>query len=313
MYTIGQAAARSGLTVPTLRVWERRYGVVHPARTPSGYRLYDENAINRLLAMRYLIDVDGVRPSQAAGQLRDEDVDVDALVEAARVWWARGGTPAPAPAGTGDVALRADTVESLLAAARTLDTRTLDARLDDAFAAERFEGAIDHVVFPALRAIGDGWADGSVDVAMEHAASEVVRRRLSHFYDAAGGDGGQPDVIVGLPPGSQHDIGIFTFAVAARRAGLAVLYLGGNVPIDSWARAITTSRARVAVMGVVTGADIESAARVVAAVHGLADGPHMLLGGASARRVAGIAAADVLPDRIDDAVAVVVRHLGRNP
>jgi hypothetical protein len=66
-------------------------------------------------------------------------------------------------------------------------------------------------------------------------------------------------------------------------------------------------------MGVVTAADIESAARVVAAVHGLADGPHMLLGGASAGRVAGIAAADVLPDRIDEAVAVVVRLLGRTP
>ena len=42
MYTIKQAAARSGLSVPTVRAWERRYGVVHPERTASGYRLYDD-------------------------------------------------------------------------------------------------------------------------------------------------------------------------------------------------------------------------------------------------------------------------------
>lgn len=311
MYTIKQAAARSGLSVPTVRVWELRYGVVHPERTPSGYRLYDEEAISRLLAMRYLVDVVGVRPSQAAEQLRDAGPGLDALLEAARDWWARGGRSAPLPAGGNAVSASVDAVESLVTAARSLDTPALSAHLDEAFAAERFEGAIDHVVFPALRAIGDGWADGSVDVAMEHAASEVVRRRLSHFYDAAGGDGGRPDVIVGLPAGSQHDIGILAFAVAARRGGLAVLYLGANVPIESWARAVTTSRAAVIVMGVVTRADVEPAARVVAAVHALADGPRILLGGARAGDVAGVAAGDVLPDRIEDAVAVVATLVDR--
>ena len=52
MYTIKQAAIRSGLTIPTIRAWERRYGVVLPERTKSGYRLYDDDALDRLLAMR---------------------------------------------------------------------------------------------------------------------------------------------------------------------------------------------------------------------------------------------------------------------
>ena len=56
MYTIKQAAARAGLTVPVLRAWERRYGIVSPARTPSGYRLYDDAAIARVSAMRRLVD-----------------------------------------------------------------------------------------------------------------------------------------------------------------------------------------------------------------------------------------------------------------
>ena len=45
MYKIKEAAARSGVSVPLLRAWERRYGIVSPTRTASGYRLYDEDAL----------------------------------------------------------------------------------------------------------------------------------------------------------------------------------------------------------------------------------------------------------------------------
>ena len=37
MYTIKQASLRSGVSVPLLRQWKRRYDVVHPARTDSGF------------------------------------------------------------------------------------------------------------------------------------------------------------------------------------------------------------------------------------------------------------------------------------
>jgi MerR family transcriptional regulator, light-induced transcriptional regulator len=44
-------------------------------------------------------------------------------------------------------------------------------------------------------------------------------------------------VLVGLPPGSRHELGALAFATAARRAGLAVLYLGRDLRIDDWVRA----------------------------------------------------------------------------
>ena len=68
MYTIKEAAARTGLTVAVLRAWERRYGVVAPTRTAGGYRVYDEAALGRLRSMRRLID-DGWSPSAAAAAI----------------------------------------------------------------------------------------------------------------------------------------------------------------------------------------------------------------------------------------------------
>ena len=84
MYTIKQAAIRSGLTIPTIRAWERRYGVVLPERTASGYRLYDDDALDRLLAMRHLVEVEGMRPSQAAAQVLSAGRGLPDLVARAR-------------------------------------------------------------------------------------------------------------------------------------------------------------------------------------------------------------------------------------
>src|SRR5215212_3263433 len=56
MYTIKEASARSGVPIPLLRAWERRYGVVRPARTAAAYRLYADEDIARLRAMRRLLD-----------------------------------------------------------------------------------------------------------------------------------------------------------------------------------------------------------------------------------------------------------------
>ena len=51
MYTIKEAAAPAGLTPTVMRAWQRRYGVVEPARTASGYRLYDVAAAEGAVAL----------------------------------------------------------------------------------------------------------------------------------------------------------------------------------------------------------------------------------------------------------------------
>ena len=247
MYTIKQAAARTGVAIPTIRAWERRYGVVDPARTAAGYRLYDEAAIERLAAMRFLVETEGWRPSQAAEHVKDPAVEL-----ASPCRGPSGTTPATssvAPVRSGrppDVA-----VEAFVAAAQRVDIHVMERVLDEAFASQRFELAMDEVVFPALRGIGRAWAIGELDVAAEHAASETVRRRLARFFDAARGGGDRPQVLVGMPPAGHHELGAFAFAVACRRAGLEVLYLGADVPLESWLRTVRETAVPAVVLGAV--------------------------------------------------------------
>src|SRR5829696_3736857 len=49
---IGELSRRTGVSIDLLRVWERRYGVLTPERTPGGQRLYSLGDEQRIRAMQ---------------------------------------------------------------------------------------------------------------------------------------------------------------------------------------------------------------------------------------------------------------------
>ena len=288
MYTIKQAAIRTGVSVEVLRAWERRYGIVRPERTPSGYRLYDDPTIDRLRAMRRLID-SGWSASQAAHE-----------IEANGVPTSPAPTVRPQTVDDGMTDLAAVFVE----AAAALDDARVEAVLDDLFAAGSFERVIDERVMPALRALGEAWAAGTVSVAAEHAASHATLRRLSAAFEAAGRLDVEFPVLVGLPPRSRHELGALAFATAARRRGIGVVYLGADVPEASWIDAAQVTRARGVVIGIPTIDDGPAAQGVAEAVSDL-PGVLVAAGGAGVEHADLAASVLRLPNGIvDSAVAL---------
>jgi DNA-binding transcriptional MerR regulator/methylmalonyl-CoA mutase cobalamin-binding subunit len=298
MYTIKEASARSGVGIPLLRAWERRYGVVAPTRTTSGYRLYDEEAIQRLAAMRHLIAA-GWAAQQAADRVREARPETLAVLTTAD---GRASLPAePGPAGDGASTAR-QLIERLVLAARQLDAPGFETLLDEVFGATRFETAADAVLMPALHAIGDAWARGELSVAAEHAASQAVLRRLAMAYEAAGGIDAARPVLVGLGPGARHELGALAFAIAARRAGVPVLYLGPDLPAESWTSAAVERDARAAVLGVPTRADVARARDVVAELRRARPGMLIAVGGARAHLAAKDGAAVELSGALVESV-----------
>jgi DNA-binding transcriptional MerR regulator/methylmalonyl-CoA mutase cobalamin-binding subunit len=293
MYTIKQAALRSGVNVPLLRAWERRYGIVAPTRTDSGYRLYDEAAIDRLRAMRTLVD-EGWSARQAAERVSAADpAELEQL---------SGELPSP-------IAAPADAVRAFVEGAERIDGMRIERALDDMFATGTFERVMEDRLYPALQALGEAWATGGVDVAGEHAASAAVVRRLSVAFEAAGaGDASRAPTQVGLPPGSRHEIPALAFATAARRAGLPIVYLGPDVPVASWVEAVERTQARAVVFGVVMDPDVSFADEVVQALRAAHPELVIAVGGRSSGDV-GNGEVVRLPDRLVDAVELLRRSL----
>ena len=168
-----------------------------------------------------------------------------------------------------------------------------------------FERVASTLVIPALRALGDAWAAGRVSVAAEHAASHAVLRRLAAAFEAAGNlRADERPVVVGLPPGSRHELGALIFAVAARRAGLPVIYVGADLPADAWLSA--TASAAAAVIGVVTPPDRAAATEVAGMLKGERPGLVVALGGPAAITLPGaLLLPDDLPDAVDRLAAAV--------
>ena len=188
-----------------------------------------------------------------------------------------GGDP-----GAGFTANAVTYMQQFLSAAAQLDTVGIEDSLDGGIALGSFEHVVDSWLFPTLEALGEGWVRGEIDVAGEHAASFAVHRRLSAAFDAAGSRSRGPGVVVGLPSGSQHDLGALAFATAIRRMGMDVLYLGANVPVSSWETAVRSRDARAVVMSVVTPQDRPSAIAVAERLLSRVPAPTVCAGGAAA-------------------------------
>lgn len=288
MYTIKQAAARSGVGVSLLRAWERRYAIVSPARTASGYRLYDDEAITRLRAMRQLVD-GGWTASQAA----------DAVL--------RGQVELTVEPAQGAIFSHADT-EAFLSAAASYDAVALESVLDAFFARGSYEAVIDDLVLPAVAALGGAWASGRIDVAAEHLASATVQRRLAALFDLGGAPGAGPSVAVGLPPGARHEIGTLAFAVALRRQGVSVLYLGPDVPLASWVHVVSERTLAAVVIGVAVSSDVDHVDEVAEAIREARPLLTIAVGGPAARETR--ADVRILAERVTRAAVEVASLIG---
>lgn len=284
MYTVGRTAQLTGVPRETLRKWEQRYGVVVPARTEGNYRLYDDEAVRRLSAMRHLVDA-GWAPREAARRVIEEPAGAVAVLP-------RQEDSSPTQ------------VDQLAACGEDFDIVGLERLLDEAFADADPVQVVDEWLMPSLVRLGIAWQRGTVTVAGEHFVSAAVLRRLSVAFDQLPHPGPHsPRALVGLARGSRHELGVMAFAMVLRSRGVAVTYLGGDLPVESWVDTVRAIEPHAVVLSVPTVEDLPAARE---AVQALAARTRVLLGGAQQDRVEG---AEPLGHRPGAAAAELAQRL----
>lgn len=264
MYTIKRAAELTGISVATLRAWERRYGVVSPKRSDGGYRLYGAEDVRALAIMNSLVN-EGWSAREAAAETLRRLSSSDATSKDGREH-AHAVPRRVAPLRPGS-RYQSEDAEAFIRAAERLDSASASAVLDARFGLGTFEHVVDDWLMPTLKLVGEEWAHGRLTVAGEHLVSYAVQRRLAAAYEAASGRADGPTLLIGLPPGARHELGLLAFAVAARRAGFATVYVGADLPAEEWVRAIEARRAAGMVMAVPRHVDIAAARKIVETVN----------------------------------------------
>ncbi len=236
---IGELSRRVGVPVESLRAWERRYGLLEPSRTQGGFRLYGEDDVTRVLAMRANLER-GLFAAEAARLVLAEDVGVEQ-------------SAAPAP-----VVDAGELVEAL----DRFDEGDAQRALDSLFATLTIDVVLRDVLLPYLHELGERWERAEVSVAQEHFASNLIRGRLmsiARSWDRGAG----PRALLACVEGERHDLPLVCFGLALRGHGWRISYLGADTPTTSLAEAAQAlAPDAVVVSGTVTGAFGASATRL---------------------------------------------------
>lgn len=163
---IGELSRRVGVSTHVLRAWESRYGLLRPVRSSGGYRLYGPADERRVRAVLLLREAGSSAAEACRSVLRSERSRPTTLQDG----------EAASPLGPADV--RA-TVSSMLACVRAFDDQGLHVHLDRLLAGLDLEEVIRSALMPLLVDLGEQWADGTITVAHEHFASNLLRQRLA--------------------------------------------------------------------------------------------------------------------------------------
>ncbi|RFM31693.1 MerR family transcriptional regulator [Chitinophaga silvisoli] len=220
MYSIKDLENLSGIKAHTIRIWEKRYGIVQPGRTDTNIRFYTNEDLRRLLNISMLTQY-GYKIS-VISQMQDDEI-------AEKIAGLSIGTSINIYE------------ERLLLSLINLDEELFNKTFMDIMMAEGFEQTIIRHIFPFFHRIGIMWQIGTINPAQEHFISHLIRNkiivateRISRQADPSLGT-----ALLFLPENELHEIGLLFYNYVLRARGFKTIYLGQSVPYDSLDRIIS--------------------------------------------------------------------------
>ncbi len=225
LYNTKAVVKMTSIPASTLRAWERRYSILAPRRTSKAYRLYSERDIATIRWLQQQLE-GGMTISQASAMLNAiNDGDQETAQPVAEQRATSISLPLDAP----------------ISALKALSDQLYDAFVNfDEQAAEHIVGKA-MIVYPVdtvchellaqtMVRVGEAWHQGSLNVAVEHFATNYVRNKLISLLNLQPLNGEAPLVVVACAPDEQHEIGALLSALFLRWQGFRVVYLGQNTP-----------------------------------------------------------------------------------
>ncbi|MFD2444807.1 MerR family transcriptional regulator [Bacillus sp. CGMCC 1.16607] len=243
MYTIKKVSNLVGIPTVTIRAWENRYNIISPQRSDGGHRLYSQDDINTLKWLKEQMDNSGLKISEAVRLLSEKPINnyIENQFKQDKK--------------------RIDSFDELQYELyqRLIDLQTVQANeiIDLAFSLHAFEDVFLKVLTPVLVRIGDEWEAGTIGVAQEHFASELIMQRFTNFFRVLPSLEQLPKVIAFCPEGEFHHIGLMLFSLFLRKKGHEVIYLGANTPYIGLMEIIKTKNISVIAISTTDSCHIE--------------------------------------------------------
>ena len=163
-FSIKDIEVLTGVKSHTLRIWEQRYGIPLPKRTPTNIRYYDDDDLKMLLNVS-MLNKQGHKISHLTKMSKDE---LEKLAFSNAL----------------DSSESNIHIDSLLAAMFKLDEIAFEKILSTHLIKNGLEQTMINLFFPFLKRIGVLWQTGQVNPAFEHFMSNLIRQKIIVAIDS---------------------------------------------------------------------------------------------------------------------------------
>jgi len=213
-YSIRDLAELSGIKAHTIRIWEQRYGIIEPKRTPSNIRYYNDDDLKFLMNIAFL-NRKGVRISKIAKMSKNQVLQQVSQLSKTD-------------------AEDSDHFQGLAIAMLEMDEVKICTILESCFRNEGVEQTILKVLIPFLEKTSLLCLAGSVTYIHEQFVSNLIRRKILNATNAVISNTEPPKykVLLYLPDADQQELYLLFVEYILRKRNIFTVYLGTNVSVE---------------------------------------------------------------------------------
>lgn len=213
-YSIKDLEKLTGIKAHTIRIWEKRYGLISPERTSTNIRFYSDTDLRRLLNVS-ILNRNGHKISNIVTmdneEINDRIVDIsDAAYDSS------------------------NQIEQLILSMIDFDELRFEKVLSSTIIKMGFDETVTKVLYPFFDKVGVLWQIGTIYPAQEHFVSYLIRQKLSIAIDGQSLQTRQDakTFLMWLPSNEWHELGLLFYNYIIRKNGFKVIYLGQSVPFE---------------------------------------------------------------------------------
>jgi DNA-binding transcriptional MerR regulator len=211
-YSIKDLEKITGIKAHTIRIWEKRYGIVEPSRTLTNIRYYSDVDLRHLMNVAILnkygykiSNLQSMSPDElnsSVVNLTNQDIDND------------------------------HQIDNLVMSMIEIDEQRFDRIIASSIIKQGIDYTFEKLLYKFLEKIGILWQTGAITPAQEHFITNLIRQKLILAID------GQQEYrnkyktfLLFLPENEYHEVALLYLHFLIRKEGHKVIYLGQNVPL----------------------------------------------------------------------------------
>lgn len=216
-YSIKELENYSGIKAHTIRIWEQRYNLLSPKRTPTGIRYYNDEDLKKILAISVLLK-SGYKISKVAKLTKDElnlelskieDNNIDNNTKYEKY------------------------INSLLAAGILFNEKEFNYHFKKAQELFDLLEIYENIIYPLLMKIGAMWGKDDMNPIQEHFISNLIRQKILKAIDEIEEPNSNREIILFLPEKETHEIGLLIANFILKKEGLKTFYFGQQTPVKN--------------------------------------------------------------------------------